>query len=84
MAESLEPDTPDQEGVPAPEPDDAHREGAHLLANDARDELRAAGFDDEQIRRWAEAYVDHESSGDAASFVAWVRRQQDEEPPSLD
>lgn len=72
----LEPDTPQEEDVPAPEPDDAHREGANLLANEARAELRAAGFDDEQIRRWAEAYVDHERSGDAQRFIAWVHAQQ--------
>lgn len=71
-----EPDAPEEEAVAAPEPDDAHREAAHLLANEARAELRAKGFDDEQIRRWAEAYVDHERSGDAQRFIAWVDSQQ--------
>ncbi len=51
-------------------------EGAHLLANQARESLRARGFSDEQIREWAEAYIVACGSGDADGLLDWIRDRE--------
>lgn len=51
-------------------------EAARLLANDARGELHARGFDDWQIDRWADTYVAEEGSGDVETFLTWIARQE--------
>jgi hypothetical protein len=56
------------------EPPLAEVEGARLLANENRDELRAAGLTDEQIRKLADDYI-AETKGDPADFVPWARER---------
>ncbi len=46
MEDELSPARPAEEGVPEETPDLAQIEPAHILANDARDALRAQGFTD--------------------------------------
>lgn len=67
---------PEDAGVSEAEPDASHVEAARLLADQARDRLSAQGFDDDEIRRWAEAYEREEQSGDVDAFIAWIARQE--------
>jgi len=71
-----EPVDPEQVGVAEEVPDLPNIEGARLLGNDARERLRADGFDDEQIDAWAETFVAEVGSGTVEQFVAWIARQQ--------
>ncbi len=66
------PHRPRDVGIKEETPDLAQIEGAHLLANSARPFLSGCGFDDDQILKWAEAYIAEEGSGDAESFVEWI------------
>lgn len=66
------PHRPQEVGIPEETPELAQIEGAHLLANAARPFLSRCGFDDDQILRWAEAYIAEEGSGDVECFVAWI------------
>lgn len=53
-------------------PDLGQLEGAHLLANEAREFLTGCGFSDRHILEWALCYIAEEGSGDVESFVAWI------------
>lgn len=66
------PHRPRDVGVNEEVPDLAQIEGAHLLANAAREFLTGCGFSDGEVLRWAEAYIAVEGSGDVESFVAWI------------
>ena len=71
------PERPRDAGVPEIEPAELGQyEGASLLANDARERLRADGFTDSQIERWAETFIAERSSGTADEFVAWIVEQE--------
>lgn len=74
--ERLVPEEPEDAGVPAPEPDAAHIEGARILADEASDFLEPRGFTHDEIVDWAVAYVDAEGSGDVDSFLDWVADQE--------
>jgi len=54
------------------QPEAAEVESARLLANDARERLRARGFDDEQIRRLADEFVASGGEGDVSAFLRWA------------
>lgn len=73
---ALEPEEPREAGVSEADPDASHAEAARLLADQAEDRLRAQGFTDEEIRRWADAYCREEGSGDVDDLVAWIARQE--------
>lgn len=75
-AEDLVPEEPREAGVPQPEPDSAHIEGAELLADQAADTLGEQGFSREEILAWAEAYVAARGAGDVDDFLAWMREQE--------
>ena len=71
------PESPLDAGVPEEEPSElGQQEGVHLLANDSRERLRADGFTDLQILRWAETYIAENSSGTADEFVEWIAAQE--------
>lgn len=71
------PGEPEEHGVPTETPDLAQIEAARLLANDARGELGAAGFTDDQIRHWAETFVDERGgSADLADFLTWIEERE--------
>lgn len=53
-------------------PDLGQLEGAHLLANEAREFLTGCGFSHKHILEWALCYIAEEGSGDVESFVAWI------------
>jgi hypothetical protein len=70
------PVTPEEVGVPEEVPDLPQIEGARLLGNDARERLRADGFDDQQIDAWAETFIAEVGSGTVDEFVAWISREE--------
>lgn len=72
----LQPEEPRDAGVSEAQPDVSHVEAARLLADQARDRLEGQGFDDEEVRKWAEAYTRERESGDVDDFVAWIARQE--------
>jgi hypothetical protein len=71
------PESPRDAGVAETGPDElGQHESASLLANEARERLRADGFTDSQIGRWAETFIAERGSGDADEFVAWIIEQE--------
>jgi hypothetical protein len=73
----LAPDKISDDSPPGrPEPDAEEVESARLLANQARDRLRSHGFDDEAIRRLADAYVALDLGEDTDDFIAWARERR--------
>jgi hypothetical protein len=71
------PESPTEAGVPEEEPAElGQQESANLLANDARERLRADGFTDSQIIRWAETFIAENSAGSADEFVAWITAEE--------
>lgn len=78
--DDLTPVTPHDLGIDDTDPDAAHTEGGHLVADDARPVLRAKGFTDDQILHWADAYVRRERSGDAVGFLDWIDAQEHARP----
>lgn len=72
-----DPGAPEEYGIESETPDLAQIEAARLLANDARQQLNARGFSDEQIRLWAETYVAEEGgSADLPDFFNWIDSQE--------
>ena len=74
--EGLDPEAPDQAGVEEEEPDASRVEGARELADQAVPRLRAQGFDDDEIRRWADTYIAEKGSGDVDGLVAWIAQHE--------
>ena len=72
----LTPEEPHEAGVPEKVADQSHEEGARILADEARDQLTARGFTDEQIREWAETYVAEEGSGSVEGLIDWIARRE--------
>ncbi len=68
----LKPERPLDAGVEEAVPEPPGVEGAHVLADQARERLRASGFTDEQIDEWADAYIAESESGDLRGFLAWI------------
>lgn len=76
-ATSLRPDSPDDYGLP---PADLTEEGDELareLADAARDQLRGAGFTDEQVDAWAATYVNELGAGSVDDLIGWMTSMQD-------
>jgi hypothetical protein len=57
-----------------PQPQAAEVESARLLANDARQTLRAAGFSDEDIDRLADDFIAEDRGEETGGFIAWAHR----------
>jgi len=75
--DDLTPERPRDAGVPETVPDAVTAiEGARILANEARDRLRADGFTDAQIDEWAEAFISEQGSGEADDLVAWIAARE--------
>lgn len=72
----VEPILPREAGVDEQPPDAMQVEGAQLLGAHARPRLKEQGFTDDQIDRWADAFVREEGAGDVEGFLRWVGRQQ--------
>ncbi len=74
--DDLVPIEPHDVGVNDRDPDAAHTEAAHLLADEAHGVLSARGFTDSEIRHWTDAYIRQEGSGDVDGFLAWIAEQE--------
>jgi hypothetical protein len=73
----LAPEKISEDSAPGrPEPDAEEVESARLLANGARPTLEADGFDDEEIRRLADAYVALDLGEETDDFIAWARERR--------
>ncbi|MGA7271574.1 MAG: hypothetical protein WB239_10925 [Acidimicrobiia bacterium] len=73
----LEPEEPEDVGIHTELPDLAQIEPAYLLANDARPELEARGFTEEEILHWAETYITEEGgTADVDDFLAWIAEEE--------
>lgn len=71
------PEDPHETGVAEQVPDDSTAiEAARVLANDAKARLEQAGFEDEQLRKWAETYITRHGSGDVEGFIAWITAKE--------
>lgn len=71
------PERPRDAGVAETEPDELGAlEGARVLQNDAREQLTARGFGDDQIRKWADAYIERFGAGDVEQFIAWIDSEE--------
>jgi hypothetical protein len=75
--ETLKPERPEDAGIPTEIPDLAQIEPAYLLANDARSELQARGFTEEEILHWAETYITEEGgTADVDDFLDWIAEEE--------
>lgn len=78
MTTTPRPEDPSDAGVPEKVPAQSTAiEAARVLANDTKARLEPAGFDDEQLRRWAETYITDHGSGDVDGFIAWIQAMED-------
>lgn len=75
-AADLSPASPHDVGVGEADPDSAHAEAAHLLADAAGPALRDRGFTDAQINEWADAYLRAEGSGGVDGLIAWIEARE--------
>lgn len=74
--DELEPEAPQDEGLVPTEPDIIDVEPVHLLANEVRDDLRGAGFDDDQIDDWARAFFAGHTGGTREELLDWIATEQ--------
>lgn len=58
-----------------PEPQAAEVESAHLLANEAREDLEAAGVSQKRIQELADEYVARDLGEATDEFIAWARER---------
>jgi hypothetical protein len=79
-ADGLTPENPEAEGLVPPELTEEEIEGTRLLANEARGRLRADGFTDAEIDRWARSYYTRAENGtdegDVDGLLAFIAEQQ--------
>ncbi len=77
MDDNLTPERPLDAGVPEEVPEALSAiEGARILANEARERLRADGFTDDEIDKWAESFITEVGAGEVDDLVDWIRRQE--------
>jgi hypothetical protein len=74
--ERLIPENPRDAGLSPEELTVEEVEPAHLLANEARTELRRVGFTDDEIDDWARELVARYGAGDAADLLAWIAQEE--------
>lgn len=73
----LEPERPEEEGVPEETPRDTQTEGAHLLVNEAKQRLQTEDFSEDQLQRWADTYIAEGGTGGVDEFIIWIRERQE-------
>jgi hypothetical protein len=76
MSNVLIPERPKDAHIAEVDPDTAHCEAAHLLAEEAGPELLADGFTQDQILAWAKAFLVSNGSGCLDCFYAWIAKQE--------
>lgn len=73
---------PQDEGINLHDPDSAHDEACHLLANDAAPVLTRDGLSCEEVWEWSEAFLAANGQGDVRDLVAWIRARQHLDSPA--
>jgi hypothetical protein len=58
--------------TPEPEPEAAEVESARLLANQARERLRARGLDDQRVDELASEFIARDLGEDLEAFLRWA------------
>jgi hypothetical protein len=77
MPEDLVPERPSEAGVPEEVPEEVTAiEGARTLANEARSQLRERGFSDDEIDRWADAFLAEHGPGELPDFLRWIEARE--------
>ncbi len=76
FASDLDPERPAEEGIDTAYPDADQQEGVHMLANQAKDELKGEGFSEEQIFEWATAYVEQVGAGTVVGLIDYIKTQE--------
>lgn len=71
-----EPSQPEEVGLDREDPSLMQLEPARLLANDARELLRARGFTDQQINTWAETFIAEHGDGSVDDLLHWITEQE--------
>lgn len=72
---------PQDEGITLHDPDSAHDEACHLLANDAAPVLMRDGLSREEVWEWSEAFLAANGHGNIDDLVAWIRARQHLDAP---
>jgi hypothetical protein len=73
-------ESPQQAGLRPVAVDIEEVEPAHILANDAREGMRAMGFTDDAIDAWAREFVGRAGAGDVADLRRWIRSEERRHP----
>lgn len=77
LMDDLTPERPRDAGVPEEVPEALSAiEGAHILANEARERLRGDGFTDDEVDQWAKTFITEVGTGDVDELIAWIGRQE--------
>jgi len=76
MSNVLIPERPKDAHIAEVDPDTAHCEAAHLLAEEAGPQLLADGFSLDQILAWAKAFLVSNRSGCVDCFITWIAEQE--------
>jgi hypothetical protein len=70
----LEPEKRGESSDPSkPQPEAAEVESARVLANESREELRAAGLTDQQIRTLADEFIALDRGEGLREFIDWAK-----------
>ena len=75
---ALIPEDPRDAALPPVELTVEEVEPAHLLANEARRELRRVGFTDDEVDGWAREFVAQFGEGSAEELIAWIAREEEQ------
>ena len=76
----LIPEGPRDAGLPPEKLTIEEIEPAHLLANEARGDLRRLGFTDDEIDGWARDFVARQGAGVEGELLAWIAREEQSAP----
>jgi hypothetical protein len=72
----LTPEEPREAGVDVPSPRIEDVEPVRMLDNEARERLVAAGFTDDQVLQWVEAYFAASPDGEVDGLIAFIRERE--------
>lgn len=75
-------DHPGDDGIAIHDPDSAHDEACHLLANDAAPTLLRDGLSRTEVWEWCEAFLEARGHGDVDELVEWIRARQHQDVPA--
>ena len=77
MTTQVHPEHPREAGLPQHDPDAAHDEAAHLLANEAYPRLAPWGFTRQEAFEWSSVFLEREHGGDVHDLVTFISEHED-------